>query len=180
MKIWTSPFISDEIFFGSSKISGKNVGENIFAKKFRLRFNTKIKLPSLRIHLHCFRLFFLLMISTVIISCNESDSNSAEEKVVTDSTSAAPPDKSEFTYSVFMNDSSDKLKGFGYDILMNGTPQIHQTNIPAVSGNQYFKTEKDATATAVYALYKLQKYMQLPVLTIHELDSLGVLPAQPQ
>ncbi len=65
--------------------------------------------------------------------------------------------------------------GWGYDILINGKPYIHQTIIPAVSGRFSFKTKEDARKTAAHIVTILLKNNGLPGTTFSELDSLGVL-----
>ncbi len=67
-----------------------------------------------------------------------------------------------------------KMTGFGYDILRNGVPYIHQPNIPAVAGNTGFSSVQHAKETAKFVVYKIQHHMLPPTVSIQELDSLGV------
>ena len=84
------------------------------------------------------------------------------------------PDTPTVTFKIMMNDSTDKMKGYGYDILMNGVRYIHQQTIPAVNGNQYFQMEEDAVKVASLVCFKIQHQVMPPTVTVHELDSLGV------
>lgn len=76
------------------------------------------------------------------------------------------------TYAV--KDSADKLKGYGYDLYVDGKKTIHQPIIPAVPGNDAFATEDDAKRTGDMAAAKMKATGSFPSLTIHELDSIGI------
>ena len=111
--------------------------------------------------------FLYGVILLLIYSCNSSTSESKQSSVPeTISTTATSS-----TYRVFMNDSTDKSKGYGYEI--NGGMHILQKSIPAVNGNQLFQMEEDAGKVAALVCSKIQNN-QLPTITLHELDSLGV------
>lgn len=79
---------------------------------------------------------------------------------------------------VFNNDTLQttiKTTGFGYDILRNDALYIHQPNIPAVAGDAGFSSAQNAQKTAKLVVYKIQHHILPPTVSIHELDSLGVL-----
>lgn len=63
--------------------------------------------------------------------------------------------------------------GWGYDIYTNDTLYIHQEFIPAAEGRKGFTTKEDAEKISQLALAKL-KYNKLPVITLEEIDSLGI------
>lgn len=63
-------------------------------------------------------------------------------------------------------------QGWGFDILVNNKIYIHQTNIPAVSGQKAFKTKKDALKIAKLMQLKMQKNIFPPSITLKEIDSL--------
>ncbi|MEI7803479.1 MAG: DUF4907 domain-containing protein [Bacteroidota bacterium] len=100
-------------------------------------------------------------------SCNSSDPDSKQIS----SSDSISTQKIATTYRVFMNDSTNKSKGYGYEI--NGGMHILQKSIPAVNGNQLFQMEDDAGKVAALVCSKIQNN-QLPTITMHELDSLGV------
>jgi len=64
--------------------------------------------------------------------------------------------------------------GWGYRILDRGTPIIEQRSIPGIPGNNGFKDEKSALATARLVADKLQKGIFAPSVSAGELDSLGI------
>ena len=109
-------------------------------------------------------------------SCNIStESNSRSETNHTpDLGIVSSADESKVLFKIFMNDSTNKSKGYGYDILMGGQRYIHQETIPAVNGNQYFQMKEDADKVASFVCYKIQNKIMPPTVTPHELDSLGV------
>ena len=70
---------------------------------------------------------------------------------------------------------SNPDKTYGYQVLLNGSPMIRQTNIPGIPGNAGFRDEAKAKKTAELVLMKVRKNIMPPALTTEELDSLGVL-----
>lgn len=65
--------------------------------------------------------------------------------------------------------------GWGYDILENSSIRIHQPHIPAVQGNQGFKSAGDAAKVAEKIIEKLERGIMPPTLSISEMEELGVL-----
>ena len=109
-------------------------------------------------------------------SCNSDKEikSAPENKSVSDSTITSTTAEKIISFNIFMNDSTDKSAGFGYEILMNKQRYIRQSTIPAVSGNQYFKTEAEAKIAASFVCYKIQNNIMPPTVSTHELDSLGI------
>ena len=66
-------------------------------------------------------------------------------------------------------------KTFGYDILVNGKPLIHQPNIPALPGNDGFTTKGRARKVAEFVVKKIRKNEMPPTVTIEDLNNMGVL-----
>ena len=64
--------------------------------------------------------------------------------------------------------------GWGYDIYLEGKLYIHQPYIPAISGNQPFRSEEDARKTGDLIIAKIRKNILPPSVAIAELDSLGI------
>ncbi len=117
-----------------------------------------------------------VIIFVFFYSCNSSSENNSvsEIKSTLDSAWTESSAEKNISFKVFINDSTEKSAGFGYDILMNDQRYIHQSSIPAVNGNQYFKTEDEAKIAASFVCYKIQNNIMPPTITINELDSLGI------
>lgn len=101
-------------------------------------------------------LFFLFLLS----GCTENNDTSV-------------PSNNTYPYTIKTYENADKA--WGFDILKENKTFIHQPHIPAISGNNGFKTKEQAFITAEFMVNKLQKGIMPPTLSIKELDSLGVL-----
>ena len=66
-------------------------------------------------------------------------------------------------------------KTFGYDILLHGTPLVHQPNIPALPGNEGFSTREEAQIVAEFVVKKIRRNEMPPTVTIEDLNKMGVL-----
>ena len=66
-------------------------------------------------------------------------------------------------------------KTFGYDILLKGKPLIHQPNIPAMPGNEGFKTKKKAQKVAEFVVKKIRKNEMPPTVSVKDLNRMDVL-----
>lgn len=64
---------------------------------------------------------------------------------------------------------------FGYDILINGKPLVHQPNIPALPGNEGFTTEEHARKVAEFVVKKIRNNVMPPTVTTNDLNTMGVL-----
>ncbi|MDP1746488.1 MAG: DUF4907 domain-containing protein [Bacteroidota bacterium] len=121
-----------------------------------------------------FALFFFAFL--LFSSCEGSKHKNGQDpsQSNTDSITSAPSNGMEVkTFEV--KDSTGKSQGWGYDIYVNGKKTIHQPIIPAVPGNNSFKSENDAQKVGSFAADKMLKEGSLPTILIKELDSLGVL-----
>jgi hypothetical protein len=65
--------------------------------------------------------------------------------------------------------------GFGYDIYSNGRLTIHQATIPAVAGNNGFKTKDKAERVAKLVIEKIKKGEMPPTLSIEEMKKLKAI-----
>jgi hypothetical protein len=63
----------------------------------------------------------------------------------------------------------------GYDVFVNGMNIIHQPYIPCIQGNNGFTSEEKAMKTADFVSKKIRKDIIPPIVSLKELDSLGVL-----
>jgi outer membrane biosynthesis protein TonB len=66
-------------------------------------------------------------------------------------------------------------KTFGYDILLNGKPLMHQPNIPGLPGNEGFTTRERAQKVAEFVVKKIRKNEMPPMVTIDDLNNMGVI-----
>ena len=63
--------------------------------------------------------------------------------------------------------------GWGYDILTDGHPYIHQDIIPDIKGQHGFRTREDALAVGQNVYDKLV-HKQLPIISIVEMRQMGI------
>lgn len=70
---------------------------------------------------------------------------------------------------------SSANKTFGYEILVNGKTLVCQPSIPALPGNDGFKTRKQAQKVADFVVKKIKKNELPPTVTINDLKRMGVL-----
>ena len=66
-------------------------------------------------------------------------------------------------------------KTFGYDILLQGEPFVHQPNIPALPGNKGFTTRERAQKVAEFVVKKIRKNEMPPTVTSDDLNGMDVL-----
>jgi len=64
---------------------------------------------------------------------------------------------------------------FCYDVFANGKLMIHQTSIPALPGNEGFKTKADAEKVAQLVITKIKKGEMPPTINIDEMRKLKVI-----
>jgi len=64
-------------------------------------------------------------------------------------------------------------RGWGYDILPNGHPYIHQDVIPDIKGQYGFSTKEDALAVGQVVYDRLVKN-QIPMINTAEMKKMGI------
>ncbi len=64
---------------------------------------------------------------------------------------------------------------WGYDILIDNKPYIHQTTIPSQAGLNGFKTKKDAEKVAKRVIEKIKNGENPPTITKIELINLKII-----
>jgi hypothetical protein len=64
---------------------------------------------------------------------------------------------------------------FGYDILLQGKPFVHQPNIPGLPGNEGFSTQERAQTAAEFVVKKIRNNDMPPTMTIEDLNNMGIL-----
>ncbi len=126
---------------------------------------------------------FYILISVISLSLIAQSCNSNKEPVDQEPKVQQPLpgynnfEKTKLTVSVFKIDSSELngSRGWGYDILADGEPYIHQPNVPAIMGNNGFSSEEKALKAGEFVISKIRNNIIPPSVTPAELDSLGVL-----
>ena len=128
----------------------------------------------------------LIVLSVILISCQDQSNQSiSEESVEQRETAIDKPventsintDKSvkttpsNYSYVTIYSDSI----GWGYDIMEGSVRRIHQPHIPAVQGNQGFKSGTDAAKVAEKIIEKLDNGIMPPTISVDEMRDLGVL-----
>ena len=84
-----------------------------------------------------------------------------------------PIAKSDLTYKII--DAANYT--FGYDVFTNGRLMVHQTSIPAMPGNEGFKTKEDAAKVAELVMQKIERGEMPPNVSVDELKALKVIPS---
>lgn len=116
----------------------------------------------------------------VLAACSSPESKSASESSG-DSAVASEQESAELTQtdstlsltvSVYENTNAS---GWGFDILNEGKPMIHQPHIPAVSGNKGFASRAEAEAVGRLMMDKISRGVMPPTVSVEELDSMGIL-----
>lgn len=64
---------------------------------------------------------------------------------------------------------------FGYDVYANGKLMIHQKSIPALPGNNGFKTKAAAEKVAQLVIQKIKKGEMPPTISIEEMKKLKAI-----
>ena len=118
-----------------------------------------------------------IMVSVLFVKCGSEIEKEPTEQEVTPEKEVVVPNKNmeHQTPSFAVKVIEVNENQFGYDILMNGQPYIHQPHLPAVGGNDGFSSKEKAEKAGNFIIYKLENNIIPPTVSINELDSLGVL-----
>ena len=100
--------------------------------------------------------------------------NNEPEPTVLKQQSNKEPILKKYSVALFQIDSLNANSGYGYDILIDDSRFIHQTNIPSVQGNEAFTDKKQAESVANLMVYKLEHNIMPPSVSKKELDSLHI------
>ena len=93
-----------------------------------------------------------------------------------DSTTAKFPEASAYANTKLTYKIIDAPKQtYGYDVLADGRVVIHQTSVPALPGNEGFKTKEDASKVAALVIGKIRKDEMPPTVSIDEIKKLKVI-----
>jgi hypothetical protein len=64
---------------------------------------------------------------------------------------------------------------YGYDVFADSKLMIHQSSVPALPGNEEFKTKEAATKVALLVIEKIKKGEMPPTISIDEMKALNVV-----
>jgi len=129
-------------------------------------------------NIHYFHYLIAGLVLIVVASCNQNpETKTPPPPADQPAPGFNPYQDAELTVDVFKVDSieSNGSRGWGYDILKNGEPIIHQPHIPAIMGNNGFSSEEKALVAGEFVIKKIKNNILPPRVTPEELDSLGVL-----
>lgn len=144
--------------------------------------------------------YFIFLFAFIIFSCkNESNKEEADKqrkellyeerelhemREMAEKSKQPAPDKenpykdAQIDVVVYNNDTVKqdvKYTGYGYKILIYGSPQVNQPHRPGMPGLDGFKTAEAAKKVGEFVAYKIRNNIMPPSVTMQEMDSLGVL-----
>jgi hypothetical protein len=116
------------------------------------------------------------MIVLILFQCFIATMLFAQTPAQPDSTAAKFPEagayaNTKLTYKII--DAPNHT--FCYDIYADGRLLIHQSSIPAMAGNEGFKTKADAEKVAQLVVDKIKKGEMPPTVSIEEMQKLKVI-----
>ena len=121
-------------------------------------------------------LFLLFIFTGVIPQSISAVENSVKKEVKPDVKQEVKEQKNPYAdaeISIKIIPSINKT--FGYDILVQGKQLIHQPNIPAMPGNEGFKTKKSAQKVAEFVVKKIRKNGMPPTVSVEDMKKKDVL-----
>ena len=125
-------------------------------------------------------LFLLIFfVSMIVSSCNNSDkpkeNANSNQNTPKDSVPPPPKENPNANAKIDLKTIKNDTTGWGYDIIVNGNPYIHQPHKPGIPGIKGFNTEEEAKIAGNFVISKIRKSAGMPMVSQQELDSLGVL-----
>jgi len=121
-------------------------------------------------HLHIKKQVYLLAILLVPIFGTSQPLTSAKRKSVASAVSTHPQNS---TLSFKIINTANNT--YSYDVFMNDKLFIHQSSIPALPGNEGFKSKEDAEKVARLVMKKIKQGEFPPTVTTNELKKLKVI-----
>jgi hypothetical protein len=112
--------------------------------------------------------FEAILILVMLLMCSMSG---YAQKAATSATPVAKKAQPQFTYKIIEGANGT----FGYDVYADGRLKLHQPSIPAMPGNEGFKTKAAAEQVAQLAIKKMKKGESLPTISPEELKKLKVI-----
>jgi len=110
------------------------------------------------------KFFILILVIICFIENNITTAQNVQKKIIS-------LNNSNINYKII----SAINNTWGYDVFINDKLIIHQTTIPSLPGNEGFKTKKAAENTAKLVVFKINKGVMPPTITIQELKSIKAI-----
>ena len=121
--------------------------------------------------------FEVVLLLIFLLPCSSSAQTHLEQPAVEQKPTVSFPgsdgsfSKAKLTYKII----SAKNKSWGYDIYVEGKLLIHQSSVPALPGNEGFKSKQAAGKVATKIIEKIRKGENPPSVTIEEMKALKAL-----
>lgn len=117
--------------------------------------------------------FIYLFSILILCSCNKESKEIAQiqNSVITTVQENVIQTDKVYGFNVIQNADNT----FGYQIYKDGVKVIRQEYMPAVPGNNGFKTETQAKALATLVINKLKNNIMPPTVSVEEVDSINSL-----
>ena len=164
IEIW---WLKDEKPYGTHiKTLNNNKNQQVMKNKFNQTSIGWRLLTSLK------KWFFVVLIFTALLACTHTNTYQPAAKT-TEATAQEKPKAEVEKYTFRIIPALENT--FGYEILDQGKILVQQKTIPAMPGNNGFKTEDDAKKCADFVISKLNRNIMPPSVTPEELDSLGII-----
>jgi hypothetical protein len=125
----------------------------------------------------------LLALAGLSISVTDSSGNPVLETAKF-ATTTTVPDRDAVNFPKARNYASTKLTyrlidapkhTFCYDVFVDGRLLIHQSSVPALPGNEGFRTKEDASNVALLVIDKFKKGQMPPTVSLEEMKSLHAI-----
>jgi hypothetical protein len=153
--------------------------ENVFCYKKLNILKFMSATPKLGLMKRQFLLLFICMLVLAFVHAQQTQQAPAQQKDSADLSRISReqfPDGSAYKNATITYNIVDAANStYGYDVFVDGRLMIRQTSIPAMSGNEGFKTKDDVTKVAELVKYKTSKDEMPPTVTPEEMKSLGVI-----
>lgn len=114
----------------------------------------------------------LIFFQCITIAILFAQTPAAQDKSATQFPTSSAYTNTNLTYKII--DAPNNT--FGYDVFADGRLMIHQTSIPAMPGNEGFKTKEDAEKVAQLVVEKIKRGEMPPTISEEEMKKLNVIP----
>jgi hypothetical protein len=139
-------------------------------------FLRQIKTALLSINCKKMRMYQLKLAALIVSCCTSSTTLFAQAPSAPaqkDSSAVKFPDTSAYANTKLTYKIIDAPKHtYGYDVLADGKLMFYQTSVPALPGNEGFRTKEDATKVALLVIDKIKKGEMPPTVSIDEMKKL--------